>query len=712
MPCFSPAAVTRACLGALAIAMAPGVAHGASDAWQPVLEQADTRLERGDERLGIVLPADMPPESLAWLALELDGVDVSEIVQLEQRGEAQVVSVVPPQALGPGQHELRLVEYTPAGDIIERGVWYLSVGDAVAERKAAQRFFAAEFVLEGSYRVADNEFTDVGDPSHGQGAARLQAGSRGGAVESEAYVALLYDSLGADLGPLGVPETAVETDPTIVGLPTVVEPRRGRELELGEYRLSARTDNVSAVLGHHAPAAESLLIQDFHRRGVSVTAQSDNERVVGSGFVYRTEPVNGFRFGAGVGNHEHRVAGSLLSLSPLPANPDALTVTATYVNGEGEDHSGLGIAGNDIEPEGDGYAVAIESRLVDRRLQLRAEHAETRYDFDGTLGGFEEADDDAQSFLGLFHIWQGRDVGGRQANWNVGYEKKKIGLFFRSLANPSLPFDRNLERLFTVLQVGGFSLQLQLARETDNVARDDTLPTLTNELASFALSWTPYPEVDEAGNVATPWYGLPTLSFVAQYSDQVHDDLPAVLAASGADRQVATYQGGVSFQYDSFYWGVNHAYSVEKDFGFFFADNRHRLTDLSLQWQPAARFSLGAQLQYNTVRDLAGGGVSRSYLAGLDARHVAFDERLTTTVSYSVNQNGARDDSIDARFETTGIRLDWLLRPARENRPGWTLWLQGERQEFEDGLDPRFDQDPYQVFVGTRMDWSIGRSSQ
>ncbi len=712
MPRILPAVLTGACLWTLSAGIVPGVVHADGEAWVPVLDRDGSHLERGDEPIGIVLPADMPAESLAWLALELDGIDVSEIVQLAQRGDVQVVSVAPPQALDPGQHELRLVEYTPAGDIIERGVWYLTVGDAVSERAAAQRFFAAEFVLEGSYRVADNEFTDLGDPSHGQGAARLQATRQGGAVETEAYVALLYDSLGADLGPAGVTQPVVETDPTSVGAPTVVEPRRGRELELGEYRLSARSDNVSAVLGHHAPVAESLLIQDFHRRGVSVTARSDGERVVGSGFAYRTEPVNGFRFGAGVGNHEHRVAGSLLSVSPLSSNPDALTVTATYVNGEGEDHSGLGIAGNDIEPEGDGYAIAIESRLLDRRLQLRAEHAETRYDFDGPLGGFERTDDDAQSFLGLFHIWQGREVGGRQANWNIGYERKKIGLFFRSLANPSLPFDRDLDRLFSVLQVGGFSLQLQLARETDNVAGDDTLPTLTNELASFSLSWTPFPDVDEAGNVATPWYGLPTLSFVAQYSDQLHDDLPPALAGSGADRQVATYQGGVSFQYDSFYWGVNHAYSVERDFGFFFADNRHRLTDLFAQWQLADRFSLGAQLQYNTVRASDGSNVSRSYLAGLDARHVAFDERLTTTVSYSLNQNGARDDSIDARFETAAIRLDWLLRPARQDRPGWTLWLQGERQEFEDGLDPRFDQDPYQVFVGTRMDWSIGRSWQ
>lgn len=675
--------------------------------WVPALAMDGTVLASGDQPLRIALPADMPAESLAWLALELDGVDVSEIVVLEQQGSTQVVTVTPPQALAPGDHELRLVEYTPAGDILERGLWTLSLAGAPAVGEAARRFFAAEFLLDGSYRVADNEYTSFTDAAHGQGAATIQASSVDGGFTSEAYVALLYDSYGADIGV--VEEDEVVDDPTAVDAPLFADPRGGREVELAEYRLSTRGQNVSAIVGHHAPVADGLLVQNFHRRGLSVTARSDNDRLVASGFAFRTEPVSGFRYGAGIGDSEHRVAGSMVSVSPL-ATTDALTVSATYLRGEGEDHSGLGVAGDDIEPEGDGYSLALASTVLDRRLELRLEHAQTRYDFDGGRGDFDRTEDDAESFLGLFHVWRGRQLGERQANWNIGFERKEIGLFFRSLANPSLPFDRKLERLFSVFSVGGLSMQLQVARETDNVREDDTLPTLHNELASFQVSWSPYPEVDESGQPVRRWYGQPTLSFVGQYSDQLHQDLPAELAAAGADRQVATYQGGVSFQYERFFWGLNYGYSVEKDFGFFEVDNRHRLTDLSMQWLPAQRLSLGAQLQYNSVHGDDAERTARSYLAGVDARLAAFDDRLTTTFSYSVNENGARDDSIDARYETASLRFDWLLRPARENRPAWTLWLQGERQVYDDGVNPEFDTDPWQVFVGARMDWSLGRS--
>jgi hypothetical protein len=668
--------------------------------WTPTLVADSEVLSSGSETLRIRLPDDMPPASLEWLALELDGIDVSEIVQLEQDGETLVVAVTPVQPLAAGAHELRLVEYTPDGDIIERGVWRLMVEGGAPTPRDAVRFFAANFVLEGSYRIAEAEDVDLfSDKVQGQGAATIQASSSDGQRESEVLANFLYDSNGSLAG------TVDAADP-IPG----ADPRTGRDFELGEYRLSTASRNVSAILGHHAPANSGLLIQDFHRRGVSVTAQTDSGSLVGSGFAYRTEPVSGFRYGAGIGDVEHRVAGSMLSISPLAAGKDPLTITATWIDGEGQDHSGLGVAGNNVQPRGDGLSLALESHLANRRLRLRAEHAETRYDLDGRGSDFERDEDDAQSFLGLFHIWRGKAVGDRQANWNVGYEQKEIGLFFRSLANPSLPFDRSLKRVFSVMQVGGLSMQLQLAREQDNVRNDPILPTLSNELATFALAWSPIPDLDENGDLVRRWYGQPTLSFSAQYSDQLHENLPVLLADSGVDRQTSTYQGGISFQYDTLFWGINHSYGLEKDFGLFGSRNRHELSDITVQWQAGQSLLVGAQVQYNSILDRLDGRVGRSWLAGFDARFSSFDDRLSTTLNFNVNQDGASDDSIDSETRTVGLRFDWALRQASANRPGWTLWLQGERQQFEDRLNPEFDQSPYQVLLGARMDWPVSAS--
>ncbi len=187
----------------------------------------------------------------------------------------------------------------------------------------------------------------------------------------------------------------------------------------------------------------------------------------------------------------------------------------------------------------------------------------------------------------------------------------------------------------------------------------------------------------------------------------MHHDVPTDLSDSVVDRQANNYQAGASFQYDTWYWGANYSYGLEKDFGAFATQSRHRLSDIIFQWQIGQRISLGTQAQYNTILDRSSSNVMRSWLAGLDARFSMFDDRVATAFNYNVNQDGARDDSIDSETRTYGLRVDWLLRQPLNNRPGWTLWLQGERQEIGDRLSPASNQKPYQVFVGARMEWPV-----
>ncbi|GJL82916.1 MAG: hypothetical protein DHS20C01_25500 [marine bacterium B5-7] len=689
-------------LGLIVLSPVNTIAEETRD-WIPELI-SDTLITPGDQTaMRVKLPPDMPFDSVQWLALEIDAVDVSEIVKLEQVDSTLIVSVTPPQPLDVGQHELRLVEYSPVGDILERGLWTLDVVGANGSVQTSDitKFFSANFSLEGNYRLAEGDLLDDGASSGAQGAVAINGAVAGQSITTEVDANFIYDSNGAQVG-------SVLADAIVPG----EDPRQGREFEVGEYKLSAQGNGVTALLGHHAPVADGLLIQDFYRRGVSLTGKTDGEALIASGFAYRTEPVSGFRYGlSGVGDHQHRVAGGMLSVSPLPSGKDPLTITATYLSGEGQDHSGLGIVGNDILPQGDGYSIAAESNLASRRIKLRGEFAETRYDFDGSGDAFDRNDDDARSFLGLFHIFKGKSFGQRQADFSIGYEQKEIGLFFRSLANPSLPFDRKLDRVFSVLQVDGLAVQLQLAQEQDNVDNDPNLPTLYNDLASLSLSWTPAVGATTDDKPLPGWLGQPTFTVAAQYSDQIHEDVPILFDDFAINRQTTTLLGGVTTRYENVYLGLNHSYSIEKDFGDFGIDNHHELTDFSVQWQANNRFLFGTQLQYNAIKDELTGNVTRTRLAGIDLSFLALDDRLNTTVNYSVNRDGDRDDLTDSRIETLGVRFDWQLRQSDAQQPGWTLWLYGERQKFEDRVNPGFDLSPYQVFVGARMDWSVATQS-
>jgi hypothetical protein len=297
-----------------------------------------------------------------------------------------------------GTHELRLMEFSADGDVIERGIWNLQVvadsGPNLSsdQLSLAQRFFNATIVLDGSYRIAEEDVDPSAAKHGGQGSISLVGSSQGVQWSTESSASFLYDSKGAQVGQLLADQQGGEI-------------RKGRDLELAEYLLTAKSKNISAIIGHHQPAASSLLIQDFYRRGASVTGQNESKSLMATGFAYHTEPVSGFRFGAGIGQQNHRVAGSMVSVSPLTGSAKALTVTATYLDGAGEDHSGLGVGGVNIQPAGVGRSLAIASDMIDSRLQLRAERAETDYDFDGSKSDFQSEDGSATAFQGLFHIW-------------------------------------------------------------------------------------------------------------------------------------------------------------------------------------------------------------------------------------------------------------------------------------------------------------------
>lgn len=669
--------------------------------WSALFLDAAEDIFKPTEPLQVFLPESMPAEILEWLALELDEVDVSEIVSLEQVTGGQIVTVTPPEPLKTGDHVLRLLEFTQAGDVIEHAIWEFQVSAGEAQvtaaaqiNTAAQRFFSSTIILEGTYRIAEENIDRSLSKGNSQGSASLHGIVQGETWLTESSASFLYDSSGAQVGALN----ADQANGVI---------RDGRDFELAEYLVSARSPNISALVGHHQPVSNSLLIQDFHRRGASLTTQTNNQSVVASGFAYRTEPVSGFRFGAGIGDRKHRVAGGIVSLSPVSGNKELLTITSTYIDGAGEDHSGIGITGSDIKPAGIGRSIAIESQMINNRLQLNAERAETDYDFDGEKDDFQSENGQADSFQGLFHVWQNKQIGERQASWNVGFEQKKIDLFFRSLANPSLPFDRKLQRISSVFQSGGYAMQLQLAREEDNVEQDKTLPTLRNDLASLLLSYTPTPKTDDQGQPVSRWYGQPSYSVSTQYSSQEQVHVPIELIDFKVDRLTSFYQGGASFQHDTWYWGLNHTYGLEKSFGQFAQQNRHRLTDLSLQFLLGDRLTFSTQGQYNSIQDRDTFNSSRSWLAALDTRISFFDQRLITSFNYSLNQDGAKDDSVNSETETLGLRLDWILRTAQNNRPGWTVWLQGERQSIDDRLAPQNDLQIHQAFLGARMDWPV-----
>ncbi|MDZ7841563.1 MAG: hypothetical protein U5R46_12245 [Gammaproteobacteria bacterium] len=679
------------------------VAASAQAQWQPTLAEVGEEVRQPTSDIRIQLPSEVTVETLQWLALEINDIEVSEVVRLEESPGGFVIVVTPPQPLEPGSHRVRLVEYTPDGQILERGLWTLQTGSPTG---FAEKSLDARTTVELGYRVEHDEAVrssgqSVGataggtagqavaddDDFQGDGSARIQGRLAKDDWEVEADASLLYSSLGVDLRN------------------TLDDPRDGDEVDIGEY-LFTRSDQVSEInLGHHAVESDSLIIDDFYRRGVSATRSMVDGRATGTAFAMRAEPTIGRRDILGVEEVRSRVMGGVASVRPFD-NSRVLTLSAAALSGKGNDDFGTSLAGRDVLAEGDAASISAESRLLDDKLRLRGEYARTDYDFDGINGDLDKIDDDARMLLAEVVPMQGTMLGDSPADLTIGAEYRQTGLFFRSIANGFLPSDKELRRVYSDFRWGGLNLSLSAGKEHDNVDEAPDLPRLDTDLVQFYASWSPRPEYDDEGNLLTPWYGRPSLSTGLQYGRQEQTRLPPDFSGSPLDRRTRSARVSASFNYPEWNWYVGHTLGFEDDLTRRTPDLRNEISDVGVNLSIARRLYAGLQYQYNRIFE-SDGTITRTSLWGVSLDAVLVPEKLTGRLNYSMNLDRTTDDSFSSDNAFLSFEIDWQVVQPRENRPGMSLWLRGDFQNFNDRLDSGNDSTPSQVFVGVTVDWPV-----
>ncbi len=660
---------------------APPTAHAD---WRPSLAPPLDAYRAPLDPLRIDLPADMPQGDLDYLALDLDRVDVTARVYVDG---AQLV-YEPPAALPIGEHRLRLVQYRPDGGVDVRGDWRFDVDESAADVTRIRLDGSAS--LTARYRVADDGSRDYGAVDHGSGAldAAGTAANAHGSVEGSA--SLLYDSA-------GVPVDADDFDEDGTARPGT------REVELGEYVLSARSRALSSTLGHHRLPRESLVMRDFHRRGASVTL-AGRERFSASGFALRAEPVVGFDRITGIDDDDDRVVGAIASGTLASTGSGDLDLTAMVLSGEGSDRTGAGIAAAAAPVDGDAASVALAAGFHDERLVLRGEVARSRFDFDSGDADDRKIEDDAYQFSITLDPWRSRLIGDRPAYWQTQLEYEQIGTFFRSVANPGAISDVRALRLSSAFSALGWSVDARLSREQDNVDDDPSIAAYQSDIASLFASFTPPREL--AGDTGGRWFGQPVFLFGVDYTRQRDVSTPDIgggldFALDGVTRQ---FTFGANFVHDRWDWGFNHTFGESEDRLDRTPDSENSLTDLSLNYRFGDRLYLGTQFQRSNLREIGTGVDIDGYLAGINAYFVIVPGRLSGSTYLSWHRQRATDGSSSTRTRTLDLDLQWQARAPRTNRPGLKVFLKGQYQQVEDNRFDDIEDDPYQVFVGLTMD--------
>lgn len=664
---------------ALAFAWPVFVMAAVNADWQPTLVIPASGGFGQSETIRIDLPKNLPADTVHQLAVEMDDIDVTTLVTFTGNQAA----FTPTQPLAWGKHQLRLVENTPDGGIVERGNWSLDVRQSKRFREATMQGNAT---LNGVYRLAENaNQANLPKRLQSNGAASVQGAIADDQWRVNARADLLYNS-----------------QPLLL-------PRQRGDIDIGQFLVTATAGALTVNAGHQMLAPDSLIMQGFNRRGVSLSlATSDNSASL-TGFELHAQDIVGFQQGLGIGDSNNRVDGFIANYRPLSSDPNALLVSATYLNGIGPHQVGVASVGDPSVSSGRASSVSADGNLLDKRLRLRGEYAATEYNYDYLDPTSQAQSDHAYTALAQYTPWHDKIVGGQPLVFNIGLERSRIGTFFRSLANPTGISDRDALQGIANLSWNSLIAQVVLGHETDNVDDVPLLPHTHTTRSVLTLAYTPQQVPGTNGQLPPmPWYGQPTYSLTYLNVDQVLDKAGTMPMTTGALHATRNLVFVAAFNYTMSNWSITETLGSDDDLMHIGPNTENQQTQINANVHVSDKLTLGPSLQYNQITnkddanldsDTTGLGLNLSY---------AFTPTLMANLFYTRNHQRVRNGSSDLLTQDTTANLSWLVQQANGQKPGITFVLEGLTHKADDQVIASNDVDNYQVNLKVTVSMASG----
>ncbi len=670
------------------------ITHAVSVDWKPELVDAAGSVRGPGEPIRFKLPR-LPLEVLQRLALEFDDMDVTGFVTTD--GDFAIFTT--PQPIPYGTHRLRMVEYAADGNIIERGLWTIEIRKTAAFRDA--QLLGATTVY-GVYRIAD----DLPEPSPEKGTANASVRMQGLLADDGWKVSGWIDSL-------------YNSQPVPAASGT-----QNNLNNVNRYLFAAEAGPVVAQVGHHSIPSTSLVMQGFNRRGVSIGAQSPELGTSLTAFSVRSQDVAGFQSGFGTEDPENRTSGVVLSSQPIRSQRDALALSATYVNGQGPSQTGTigtGIASDSTSGSGRAAGIVADSNLFERRLRLRGEFASSEFDLDGRgrdadLNGTIDSNlpaerDNAYAGLLTYTPWHNLVVGDLPLVWNMGVEKKRLGTYFKSPANPGGAADRDALLAFTGVSWAGAGVQLSAGRETDNVNDLALLPRTESIQKAASLFYSPLLQPKpgtNAGIIELPWYGRPVFSVSVFDVEQTIEKAADVLSV-GALNSISNAALTASFAYPAWNWSIVHSRGTFTNHINNVPDTRTRVSQLNANFRIGQRLGVRPSLQYSTIEAsdppagyVASDTTAATAILGLD---YLFTDNVNGSLSVNYGSQQVTNSSLDNNIRSVSGSLQWNAIRAQGVQPGVSLALDGLYYDVEDSVYIGNTRNNYQIFLRIGISW-------
>jgi hypothetical protein len=656
----------------------PSPARGTGADWDRLgLTVADPRSETRVTRPGQRVDGPVEelritglPSSPTRLRVDLDGDPVAEA--RVEGGEDWVVRVRLPRRR---RHRVRVFEVLAAEDdpgrvawIEERGRWLFVAGRPGPVEEA--ELHTAATVAAGWQIAEDGGAGLTGDdPLEATGELRARIAGAGWRIVARADFARAEPTF--DLGTGGA--------------------------DLGSFRLEGTAGPLAVVAGDQdfgrglGGLGDGLAVGSFYRRGVSVRLDPGDAGVGLAAFVAATEPDAGWSAEVGVGEPRRRVTGAIVSRHPAASGPGPeLAVSAVYLTGEGAPDRGDGVAGDPLPSAGEVWGVAAAGRFLDRRLEVQGEVAESRFDADGDAAA--EPRRDRAFAVGARFETRRREPAGRAFDWRTGVERRRVGTFFRTLANPALGADQDTHRGFVGVAWRRFDLELRWRRDRDNVADLELLPSSESDSATLVATYR-----RPGGAAGGGWLAPGTVTLAVYRAED--ETLATPDPAFELDRTLRSFHlaasGGA--------WSFDYSRDRYRDLAFSGIDASSELADLRVRFGHR-RWSLEPSAQWSRFE--GAGPAVETVLLRLSAFRQLIPEVLTGSLRADLLRRSTAGGD-ERRTVALGADLSWRLAAPRDHLPGVDLWLRGHYTDEEaEGAAPPLRATASRLLLGARLSWS------
>lgn len=605
------------------------------------------RIFKQDEALVIELPESLSGSELDGMFIELDGIDVTQMVNIDGRH----VIFTPATPYYAGGHSLRLVKMGKNRQLVELNRWRFTTSSTPPKESPT--------TVSGSI---DATYTNIPwkDSNPDRNIPRNN-------LASQMQVQAATQANGWQFTARGNGFLNTEDD---------FNPAQ-ENIEVGEYLLSAErpSEDVSTLLrlGNHDIGASNLLMDKYYRRGASAEFNIDQNHAIVTAFSQDPAPAIGNRNITGVGKSNQRASG--IHTTFRPTESERLEVEGTIYKGEGTVSNSFTATGVTTTPisttpvpltyshdEGSGSQVGLSAILVPDLITMRTQYAESKFDFDGVAGNPAEDDDAERASFVFTPLGKMVSDDGRLQRWTIETYYQRTGTFFDTLLNPTLEKDRNIYAVNSSYLIGGFTLDGEVSYRTDNANDLNNIPT-NDALGTWVQ--TSYAPTEQM-------FGTPVFFFGGAINDEGRTETPAGYTGPDTDRLTGSVNGGVSMTFDNTVLSLSHTYTQLTDNVDSQNNFRTHYTDLTVEFRPLESVTLrpGVQIEYlDETRD----GSSQAYHASLGADVVFVENKYwnTTNISVLLN-NGATTVEDDYSLQS---EFTWQLQQADINKPGYALAL-------------------------------------